>query len=208
MNEEWFLEEFEARALLGPRRLAIDVGANVGDWSRWMARHFEQVVALEADPRAIDGFRRSGVPTNCILLPVAAGGNRQTSDFCLRNDHRQSSLEELHPIGGGDQREVEVVERRRTAVVTLDDIADLFPADEIDFVKIDVEGSEADVLAGVRGSRYRRARWIIEIHDRAVEVGAELTRLGFDQLLIKKHPLSSAHPNHQWIFLPPLEQGA
>ena len=58
MNEEWFLEEFEARALLGPRRLAIDVGANVGDWSRWMARHFEQVVALEADPRAIDGFSR------------------------------------------------------------------------------------------------------------------------------------------------------
>ena len=29
MNEEWFLEEFEARALLGPRRLAIDVGANI-----------------------------------------------------------------------------------------------------------------------------------------------------------------------------------
>lgn len=204
---EWFLDDFQARAILGPCRLAIDVGANVGDWSRWMARHFEQVVALEPDPRAVEAFRRSGVPTNCILLPVAAGGGRQTADFCLRQDHQQSSLDETHPIGGGDQRAVEVVERRRTAVVTLDYIADLFPADVIDFVKIDVEGAEASVLDGIRAGMFRRARFIIEVHDRAVEVGSELERLGYEQLLIKKHPYDSAHPNHQWIFLPPLEQG-
>ena len=207
MSEEWFLADFQALALLGPRRLAIDAGANIGDWSRWMAPHFEQVVALEPDPRAVDAFRRSGVPTNCILLPVAAGGGRRTADFCIRGDHRQSSLEETHPIGGGDQRAVEVVERRRTAVVTLDYIADLFPADVIDFVKIDVEGAEAEVLDGIRPDRFRRARFIIEMHDRDKEVGLELERLGYDKLLIKQHPYDSAHPGHKWIFLPPLEQG-
>lgn len=208
MSEEWWLAEFQARALLGPRRLAIDVGANIGDWSRWMARHFEQVVALEPDPRAVASFRRSGVPTNCILLPVAVGGGRRTAEYCLRDDHRQSSLDESHPIGGGDQQAVEVVERRRTAVVTLDVIADLFPADEIDFVKIDVEGAEAQVLDGIQSDRFRRARFIIEMHDRDREVGLELERLGYDKLLIKQHPYDSAHANHKWIFLPPLEQGS
>ena len=208
MNEEWFLADFQARALLGPRRLAIDVGANIGDWSRWMALHFEQVVALEPDPRAVSSFRRAGVPMNCVLLPVAAGGCRATTEFCLRDDHRQSSLEESHPIGGGDQRAVGVVERRRTAVVTLDWVADIFPEDVIDFVKIDVEGSEASVLDGIRSDRFRRARLIVEVHDRVLEVADELQRLGYDKLLIKKHPYESAHPNHQWIFLPPLEQGA
>ena len=206
MNEEWWLTEFQARALLGPRRLAIDVGANIGDWSRWMALHFEQVVALEPDPRAVAAFRRSGVPTNCILLPFAVGGGRRTAEYCLRDDHRQSSLDESHPIGGGDQRAVEVVERRRTAVVTLDVIADLFPADVIDFVKIDVEGAEAQVLDGIQSDRFRRARFIIEMHDRDQEVGLELQRLGYENLLIQKHPYDSAHSGHKWLFVPPLEQ--
>lgn len=206
MNDEWFLQDFQARALMGPRRLSIDVGANVGDWSRWMAGYFDCVVAIEPDPRAIESFRRRGVPSACSLLPVACGARNEIADYYLRDQHEQSSLCERHPIGGGDQRLVNVTDRRRTAVVTLDQIAELFSAFVVDFVKIDVEGTEADVLSGIQGPLFRRARFIVEIHDRAHEVGVELQRLGYDKLLRVQHPYKSAHRGHEWLFLPPLEQ--
>lgn len=206
MIDEWFLKPFQELALQGPRRLAIDVGANLGEWSRWMALHFEQVVALEPDPHAVREFREAGVPGKCALLPLACGREHGVMPLYVRGTSQQSSLQPEHPIGGADQAEVQTVETRPVTVVTLDQIAEMFRHTMIDFVKIDVEGSEADVLAGIRGPAFRRTRFIIEIHDRREEVGAELTRLGYDQLRIQQHPFGNAHPNHLWIFIPPLEQ--
>ena len=205
MIDEWFLKPFQDLALQGPRRLAIDVGANLGEWSRWMALHFEQVVALEPDPRAGRLFNEAGMPRHCALLPVACGRESGVMPYYVRGDSQQSSLCPEHPIGGADQATVQTIETRQVTVVTLDQIAELFQHTVIDFVKIDVEGSEADVLAGIRGPAFRHARLIIEVHDRKEQVGAELQRLGYGPLRIQQHPFGNAHPNHLWIFAPPLE---
>lgn len=171
-----------------------------------MALHFEQVVALEPDPAALAAFGQGGVPGCCCLLPLACGREHGVMPYYVRGTSQQSSLEPEHPIGGADQAEVETVETRPVTVVTLDQVAELFRHTVIDCVKIDVEGSEADVLAGIRGEAFRHARFIIEVHDRAEQVGAELKRLGYDQLRIQRHPYGNAHPGHFWIFVPPLEQ--
>ncbi len=205
MIDEWFLKEFQKLALEGPRRVAIDAGANVGEWARWMALYFEHVVALEPDPRAVDAFRMAGMPAKCALLPVACGREPGVMPLYVRGGSQQSSLAAEHPIGGADQADVETIETRPVAVVTLDQIADLYRHTVIDLVKIDVEGSEGDVLAGIRGSALRHARFIIEVHDRKAEVGDELQRLGYGPLRVQRHPYADAHPNHLWLFVPPLE---
>lgn len=205
MNEERFLQEFQNRALEGPRRLAIDVGANVGEWSRWMSLHFKQVVSIEPDPRAADQFRSCGVPVDCCFLPVACGAEPGVQDYYVREHSQQSSLLPEHPIGAGDQTPAVTTGVTPISVVTLDQVAQLFGHMTVDFVKIDVEGSEADVLKGIRSTAFRKARFLIEIHDRKREVGQELERLGYSNIRIKNHPLASAHPHHLWIFVPPLE---
>lgn len=205
MNDEWFLAGFREMALDGPCRAAIDVGANIGEWSRWMALHFNQVVAVEPDPAALSAFYRTGVPQACSILPVACSRENGVVPYYIRDSSLQSSLQPLHPIGGGDQKAVTVRGTRMITAVTLDYIAKMLEHTVIDFVKIDVEGSEGDVLAGIQGPAFRRARMVIEIHDRQVEVGNELQRLGYGPLKVCHHPAEDAHPKHFWIFVPPLE---
>lgn len=206
MIEEWFLKPLQDLALDGPRRVAIDVGANRGEWSRWLALYFDQVFAVEPDPSALADFRKCGVPVNCALLPVACGRERGVMPYYVRQDSLQSSLQPVHPIGGHAQAEVTIKETLPTTVVTLDYLAGLFEHTAVDFLKIDVEGSEGDVLAGIQGSAFRRARVIIEIHDRQKEVGDELMRLGYDKISVCHHPCEEAHKGHFWVFLPPIDK--
>lgn len=212
--EETFLEEFQTLAALGPRRVAIDVGANLGDWTRWMASYFEEVVALEPDWRARGMMRQLGIPANATLLPVAAGAACGPADFYLRDDNRQSSLEATHPIGGGDQRPVTTEAIERVGVLTLDSLAEwaesIWPGHKVDMVKIDAEGFEHEVLAGVASVSplFDSTRWIIEVHDRIDEVGVQLKRLGYDKIRVLKHPHAGAHPNHLWVYIPARQEAA
>lgn len=206
MNEEAaFLREFMVKAGEGERRLAFDIGANIGEWTRWLSLRFEQVVAVEPDPACLVVFRNIGVPNNCYLLPAAAGAASGKQTLYVRDEGSQSSLDKEHPIGGGDQRTVNVVLECQTRVLTLEEIADFFPATPVDFVKIDVEGTEADVLAGITSDRFRRTRFLVEVHDRCVPVGEQLKRLGYQNIRWITNPHPSAHPNHMWVFLEPLE---
>ena len=211
--EETFLEEFQTLAAAsGPRRVAIDVGANMGDWTRWMASYFDEVIALEPDWRARGNMRQLGIPANALLLPVAAGAAAGQADFYLRDDHRQSSLQAEHPIGGGDQRDVSTVEVEKVGVVTLTQVAEwaelLWPGHKVDMVKIDAEGFEHEVLAGAASISplFDSTRWIIEVHDRINEVGEQLDRLGYENIRVLKHPNPGAHPRHLWVYVPSLEE--
>jgi len=213
-GEEAFLEEFQTLAALGPRRVAIDVGANLGDWTRWMASHFDEVVALEPGWRARGMMRQLGVPTNALLLPVAAGAVCGAADFYIRDDDRQSSLLPEHPIGGGDQRVVATVEVKKVGVVTLAQVAEwaevLWPGHKVDLIKIDTEGSEHEVLSGVASVSplFDSTRWIIEVHDRVDEVRVQLERLGYSKIRVLRHPNPGAHPNHLWVYIPAREEVA
>jgi hypothetical protein len=74
----------------------------------------------------------------------------------------------------------------------------------VDFIKIDVEGGEEDVLAGIEtlAEQYDTTRWIIEVHNTREAVGREIQRLGYDKVRVLAHPHETAHPGHCWVFIP------
>lgn len=120
------------------RRLAVDVGGHVGQWSRNMAMDFARVVAFEPVPAYAE----------CWCANVAAAGNATLHMFALGAVDGVVSLRCGTPGSHGDtfvaargeaNAAVDVPQRR------LDDI-DL--GETVDFLKIDCEGYEFYVLEG------------------------------------------------------------
>jgi len=131
------------------RRVALDVGAHIGLWSRELAQTFVQVHAFEplADFRAC--FLRNVTATNVTLHGFALG--RTAGRAAMRVTADNSGASHIAAVGDG---EVEVR--------PLDALA--LPV--VDYVKIDVEGFELFVLEGARET-LRRCRPVIILEQKA-----------------------------------------
>lgn len=119
------------------RRVAVDIGAHVGLWSYWMALNFETLHAFEPKPEhgacwARNVPARAGVEFHALALGAEA---RRVG---VRTDAASSG--NTYVVAGDD------VEMR-----TLDS----FQFTDVDFIKIDCEGYEYDVLAGARDTLAR-----------------------------------------------------
>lgn len=204
MEECFLLQAHAEHFMRGPRRVAFDIGANKGEWTHWLSQHFDHVLAAEPDRRAAAGIRRH-IPKNATLCEYAVADSAGPRDFYLRDKADQSSVLPEHPIGGGNQAETSVVAVERVHSVTLDGLLEIsrhsFFVDEVDFIKIDVEGAEHLVMNGATPGRFRNTRWLIEVHDNQRDVGYAVRRLGHENFRIMPHPYASAHPNHFWILV-------
>jgi FkbM family methyltransferase len=118
------------RALKKPRRRAIDVGGHVGLWSRMMAKDFDKVTAFEPVREHQECFRRNvrGM-ANVELHEYALG---RIAGFGKMVTSAGSSGDTHIELGGS------------TWVKPLDD----WGFDNVDFLKIDCEGYELEVLRG------------------------------------------------------------
>ena len=191
---ESFLGEFAEACRQGKCDLAFDIGANVGEWTVFLGQHFDRVVAVEPDTRAFEELQLNAAE-NCTLHQAAVSHSVGEMNLYRRPSALQSSLLERHPIGAGDQADAPVLEVQPVKTLTIDHLAARYGTP--DFIKIDVEGAEADVLQGMSGMK---PRLLIEVHDTASAVGRQLERLGYDRVRIMRHPSPAAHPQHFWIY--------
>jgi FkbM family methyltransferase len=135
------------KALVDPGMTIVDVGANVGMLSLAFARSvgaLGKVYAFEAEPDFQDllakSFALNGVPW-VELRRQAAGRKAGTATFHVSPIAGHSSLYDLPDDEAPTARQITV------DVVALDEALADVPT--VDLVKIDVEGAELDVLAGM-----------------------------------------------------------
>jgi FkbM family methyltransferase len=121
----------------------FDVGANHGDWTDAVRKHNTEAVihCFEISPEAFQalGSRTKQYP-NVFLHNLGMFSTSGTMKFYQNANDRQSSL-----IASEKQRDSRLTE---ASVVTLDDFADEHGIHSIDFLKIDTEGADYDVLKG------------------------------------------------------------
>ena len=146
-----------------PGSVIYDVGGGIGFYSLSAAHHGARVVTFEPDPANYARISRhadmNGLRGKVDLVPLAAFSRTGT----LVMEPSQPGDSPGHAVA----REIwtsERGERFQAACTTLDDFAREHPAP--DLIKIDVEGSEAEVIRGAeRLMREERPAILCEVHD-------------------------------------------
>jgi FkbM family methyltransferase len=139
-------------SLLVPARTTaiVDIGANPIDgdppYKAMLAAGLCQVVGFEPQPAALAQLNDTKGPHELYLPYVVADGTERTLHVCalqgmtslLVPDPAQLALFNLFPIWG------DVKERIPVTTKKLDDIAEIA---QMDFLKMDIQGAESEVLA-------------------------------------------------------------
>lgn len=129
------------RELVKPGMVVVDVGANIGIYTRYLANRTGARGAVHAFEPSRVNFKRLQdnvcSATTVTIVEAAVGDHSGTAELFLSNktnvDHRLFD-------SGEERRRVEV------PLVCLDDY---FPTgSKVDFIKIDVQGHEYSVLLG------------------------------------------------------------
>ncbi len=118
------------------RRNAVDVGANIGLWSRVMAIDFKKVIAFEPVPLYRECWQKNVEFKNVELHGLALGAREGIVDMECGTPN--SFGDTFVSVGKG----VNVAKNVRLATL------DSFELKEVDFIKVDCEGYEYHVLQG------------------------------------------------------------
>lgn len=135
------------KKLILPMDIVVDVGANIGLTTILFSSLARKVVGFEASPSTYsilcDNVHRNGI-TNAVLVNVGLGEKTESSTITFSANNRSGGFvsDRVRPIGGHMTENIEI---RR-----LDDIWCIF-GEPINFIKIDVEGFEENVIKGGSG---------------------------------------------------------
>jgi FkbM family methyltransferase len=135
----------------------LDVGANKGLYSRELLRVYgpnvEALHCFEPTKELVSGFLRFEDPR--VTVNALALGKRAATAELWKIPGRPglNSLTKRRL----DHFQVEMTEKDSVEVVTLDEYAARHNLEHIDFMKLDVEGHELDVLKGSEALLSRRA---------------------------------------------------
>lgn len=118
-------------------KLCLDIGAHVGIWSKRLSRDFDNVICFEPLQKHIDCHKKNCEELNNITLhDYALSDGENVTEMVTRdfNSGMSSLLNRKFKDG--------------TKVVIKTKTLDSFDLPKMDFIKMDVEGYEKEVIAG------------------------------------------------------------
>lgn len=130
-----------------PGSFVIDIGANIGLHSLFFASLAREGVVLAFEPSletfSILAANVKGV-SNIVPLNLALSDSKDILDFYVASDNAYSSLK--------DTKRKQINSIQKVFCIDLDGFLQGLNVARIDFVKIDVEGFEYSVLAGMQST--------------------------------------------------------
>ncbi len=123
-------------------RTAIDSGAHIGTWTVALCKKFKKVFAFEPAADTFDCLiqNTSGLP-NLVALRAALGARSGT---CFVRD-------DLTRPGNTGSRLIQVSDKGPVQLLIVDE----FGLDDLDLLKLDLEGHEAEALKGAEQTIFR-----------------------------------------------------
>jgi FkbM family methyltransferase len=176
--------------------VALDVGANIGQWTAYLAEGFRVVHAIEPNPDAIPELLHQ-LPSNAIHHPIGAWSIPTRISFNRYPDSRHMSALSRDRQNVGQKTDAIDVE-----CLPLDSL----PIEgAVDFIKCDAEGAEVEILRGAAGLIHRHRPWLlVEVHtaDNFLQVTKLLANWSYLVTTIRQHwfpQFSAMWYEHCWV---------
>ena len=141
-----------------------------------LTQHACRVFAFDPTPKSIQWLAGRHIPSGFSFLPFGISDKDGTIDFFLPKnpDHVSGSL--------ALQVNVDQSNRISVPVKRLQTIMQELGHTHIDVLKMDIEGSEYDVITDILVSNLNIDQLLIEFHDRFYENGHKKTKQAIEQL--------------------------
>lgn len=134
--------------------IALDIGANIGDYLAVLARHSRRVIAFEPHPTCFAHLEALGL-RNCDLVNMALSDREGTAHLRVPVDEAEvTGLATIEAANTAIAEEAPEIREYEVRTARLDDVIGehVRPGESIDFIKIDVEGHELAVLQGAEAT--------------------------------------------------------
>ena len=132
------------------RDVALDIGANVGLWSRDLVKSFGRVIAFEPVALFRECLEQNVTGANFEVRPIALGDQDTMGTMIITEDNSGHSHLDPNTMGAGDVQ-----------VVRLDNLN----LHDINYIKIDCEGYEYRILQGAEQT-IQRCRPVVVIEQK------------------------------------------
>lgn len=165
----------------GPTDTVFDLGANIGFYTIQQAKRTKQgkVFAFEPNPSSYARLKKNIAANNLA--------NVMLFNKAVYSRHGELGLES--PSSTGTRTVLaENQPGKRVEGWTLDEIIREHPVERVDLMKIDVEGSEAEILKGGKNCLRITKKIVLEVHSKELEeqVATILNPYGFQKVFQKK----------------------
>jgi FkbM family methyltransferase len=196
---EWWLVEWVPHQ----GRVFVDVGANVGTWTQWLAPRFAGGHAIEPDPDAL-ACLRAAAPANVEIHPLGAWDRAATIRFSrfAASVHTSAYFADEGINTGLSTGSVDL------PCLPVDALGIEGP---VDFIKCDTEGAEVAVLRGAAQLIARDRPWLlVEVHsvDNCLGLARMLTDWAYLFTVVRHpeyEPYSHLWYSHCWFSCQPRE---
>lgn len=198
-NPAWY--HLHRSRLTGGRMLRYaDFGANIGTTSLLPARIGHRVLAIEAGPENVAllglAIQRNHLQSRMTLGHWAAAAGRGIVTFHEASAWGSTVVSPTH---------AEEAQASQVPAATVADLLELHRMDNVDLIKLDIEGAELAALAGFERIAARNlavelifeTNWeTCQLHDHTPQdVWARLMALGFDLYLLEGRRLTHVTPS-------------
>jgi len=154
-------------------KVFLDIGANIGNHTIWFADYLSSIYAFEPNPEALkllqENVNQNRLTRKVKIFPLALSDKNGKAFFFRHNP--------------GNLGSARIIEEDRKGALEIDvkigdEILNSTRSIHIDFMKIDVEGHEVEVLRGLRETiRTHRPVALIEyLKKTALKANHELTK--------------------------------
>ena len=142
--------------------VVVDIGANIGSFSIFAASYGTKVYAIEPEPHNLEALKTNialnNMTDNIIVCPYGI------------SDYKGTAV--INDGGGGATIKDDGAFGAEIEVMSLDQFFALYHIDQVDVLKIDVEGSELEIICGASKETLNKCKYITMEFD--IRSGARL----------------------------------